>query len=316
MAKAKYAQDWKAYNTAQCSEKPIFMKLLSELCHYIEQPEYSFGRPSIPLSDMIFCSAMKVYSMHSLRRFMGDLQVAEERGYMGKTPCFASIGHFLQREDMTEPLTLLISKSSMPLKSMETDFAVDSSGFTTCRHTRWFDHKYGKETEKRIWVKAHLMCGVKTNIVTSIILTDPNENDSPFLKQMLKETAENFTVKEVSADKAYSSRENVTAISKAGAMPYIPFRSNATGRSKGSYTWRKMYHYFMYNQKEFMEHYHKRSNVETTFHMIKTKFGDSLKSKSKTAQINEVLCKILCHNLCVLIQEMHELNKNINYTIN
>jgi hypothetical protein len=26
-----------------------------------------------------------------------------------------------------------------------------------------------------------------------------------------------------------------------------------------------------------------------------------------TAQINEALCKVLCHNLCVVIQSVHEL---------
>ena len=68
-----------------------------------------------------------------------------------------------------------------------------------------------------------------------------------------------------------------------------------------------MYNYFMYKHEEFLEHYHKRSNAETTFHMIKTKFRDSLRSKSKTAQINELLCKVLAHNICVVIQEMNEL---------
>lgn len=53
--------------------------------------------------------------------------------------------------------------------------------------------------------------------------------------------------------------------------------------------------------------YHKRSNVESTFHMIKAKFGDKLKSKNPTAQENELLCKIIAHNVVVLIHEMHEL---------
>ncbi|MBU0953234.1 MAG: transposase [Nanoarchaeota archaeon] len=63
----------------------------------------------------------------------------------------------------------------------------------------------------------------------------------------------------------------------------------------------------VFNREKFLAHYHKRSNVETVFHMVKTKFGDSVKSKTKTAQYNEVLLKILCHNICVLIQEMCEL---------
>ena len=51
-------------------------------------------------------------------------------------------------------------------------------------------------------------------------------------------------------------------------------------------------------------HYHKRSNVESTFSAVKRKFGDrSAMSSSDTAMVNEVLCKLLCHNLTCLIQE-------------
>lgn len=56
-----------------------------------------------------------------------------------------------------------------------------------------------------------------------------------------------------------------------------------------------------------MRAYHKRSNLETTFHMIKAKFGDKLRSKTRTAQVNEALCKVLCHNICSFIQSMYEL---------
>ena len=56
-----------------------------------------------------------------------------------------------------------------------------------------------------------------------------------------------------------------------------------------------------------MDHYHKRSNVETAFSMIKAKFGGSLRSKNPEAQVNEALVKILCHNICVLIQAMYAL---------
>ena len=71
--------------------------------------------------------------------------------------------------------------------------------------------------------------------------------------------------------------------------------------------WRSIYHYFQFRRDEFLTHYHKRSNVETTCSMIKRKFGDSLRSKTETALVNEALCKILFHNLGVLIHKMFEL---------
>jgi len=83
---------------------------------------------------------------------------------------------------------------------------------------------------------------------------------------------------------------------------------------KSSDLFKRMFHYFSYNQDRFMQHYHKRSNVESTFHMIKSKFGDSVRSKTETAQTNEVLCKILCHNLCCVIQSMYELGIDVDFS--
>ena len=79
-----------------------------------------------------------------------------------------------------------------------------------------------------------------------------------------------------------------------------------TGK-RGSELWKKLFHFYSFKREEFLVHYHKRSNVETTFSMIKSKFGERLRSKTETAQINEALCKVLCHNLCVVIQTMYEL---------
>jgi hypothetical protein len=47
--------------------------------------------------------------------------------------------------------------------------------------------------------------------------------------------------------------------------------------------------------------------------MIKAKFGGYLRSKTFTAQANEALCKILCHNLCCLIQSAYELGTEATF---
>jgi transposase len=105
---------------------------------------------------------------------------------------------------------------------------------------------------------------------------------------------------------AYSSRLNLQAVANEGGKAYIPYRKNATGKSRGSTLWSKMYHYFQLNRDEFMDHYHKRSNIEATNAAIKRKFGETLKSKNPTAQVNELLAKIIAYNLTVVIHEMYE----------
>lgn len=156
-----------------------------------------------------------------------------------------------------------------------------------------------------MWVKAHVAVGVKTNVVSAVRVLDKDSSDGPQLKPLLAETAETFAIGEASADKAYGSIENFEAIAGHSGTSFIAFKSNATGAAGGMYE--KMFHFFQYKREEFMEHYLRRSNVESVFSMVKVKFGDSVRSKTDVAMVNEVLCKLLAHNICVVIQEQCEL---------
>ncbi len=68
-----------------------------------------------------------------------------------------------------------------------------------------------------------------------------------------------------------------------------------------------MFHYFQFRREEFLKHYHQRSNVESTFSMVKAKFRDHVRSRGDVSMKNEVLCKLLCHNICCVIQSQCEL---------
>ncbi|MCA1694147.1 MAG: transposase, partial [Actinobacteria bacterium] len=220
-------------------------------------------------------------------------------------PHFNSISRFLESAELTPVLKALIAESALPLKAVEVDFAVDSSGFTSSRFVRWFDHKYGVVKQEHTWVKVHLICGVKTNVVTAVRIGGKNDNDCPEFIPLVNATAERFTIREVSADKQYLSYDNMDAVAAHGGTPYIAFKEGSTGGKGGTYG--KMYHYYNLNKDDFLSRYHKRSNVESTFAMIKGKFGDSLRSKTDTAMVNEALCKILCHNICCLNHSAREL---------
>jgi transposase len=308
IVKQKYTQDWASYNKAQTTEKAHFLAFLYELCSKVEEPIQTKGRPRLPLADILFAVTFKTYSMMSGRRFASDMRDALAKGYVSKLPSFNSMFDYLQMGILTPYLKQLIVESSLPLKSIETDFAVDASGFSTTSYVRWFDVKYGNNEDWHDWIKMHLMCGVRTHIVTSVELSGARRHDSPFFKPLVEQTAKaGFNMQEIAADKAYISAKNLKATVDHGATPYIPFKSNSQP-DRGEDLWSRMFFYYNFKREEFLRHYHKRSNVETTFSMIKAKFGERLRSKTETAQVNEALCKVLCHNLCVVIQSMYELN--------
>jgi transposase len=82
-------------------------------------------------------------------------------------------------------------------------------------------------------------------------------------------------------------------------------KANSTGAAGGLFE--KMFHYFSLNREDFYDHYYKRSNIESTNSMIKAKFGSHFRSRTDASMKNEVLCKVLCHNVCCLISAMYEL---------
>ena len=310
--KKTYAQDWHNYNLNQEQEKGKFLELLKDLLETVEEPSYTFGRPKVAQKDLLFASALKVYSQFSIRRFKSDLGIAKEKDFVNQLPSRSLISEFMQREDLTPILSKLIQLSALPLRSVEKDFAVDSSGFRTTKFNEYCKEKHHTK-QKHEWIKCHIITGVKTNIITAVEVGFENHSaDSPQFIPLVNATANvGFDIEEVSADKAYGSVNNYNAVQQIGGTAYIPFKSNATGQSdrttgNKARLWRKMFHYFQLNRDEFLEHYHKRSNVETTFFIIKAKFNDLLKSKTRTAQINEMLLKILCHNIVVVNNEVGE----------
>lgn len=317
-ARVTYSQDWPAYNAAQEHEQEHFTHLLRDLCDTIAlPPTKTTGRPRLPLPDAVFAAGLKVYGTQSTRRAMTDMRNAQSAGLLCKTPSTATIWRCMEDPDLAPTLRGLIELSASPLASVEDSFAIDSTGFASSIYHRWFDHKWNKTIKESQWIKAHAMCGVQTNIITAADATANKSADLPYLPPFTETTAQRFTVNEVSADKAYLGRKSLHAVDAVGGTAFIPFKTNskAITHHRRDTLWERAYHFYNLHREEFLAHYHKRSNVETTFFMVKSKFGASVRSKMPAAQINEVLLKFLCHNIVVLVQSAYELGVQPIFTV-
>lgn len=307
--KKTYSQNWKSYNISQQTEKEKLMELLADITSRIRQPFYTFGRPKSSLGDNIFAMVFKIYSTFSGRRFATDMNWALEKGYIESKVPYNTMFDYFKKPELTPILSQMVTLTSLSLKAIETKFNIDSTGFGTSNFQRWFSFKHGKEICSRRWVKCHFLNGAKSNIITSVKITTEEGADCPQLPELANKTAEHFDMQELSGDKAYLSKDNFELMDTLGGTFYVPFKSNSQPTGNGM-LWKKMYHYFMLNNEEYLQHYHARSNAESTVNMIKAKFGDRVRSKAWTAQVNEVLCKIIAHNICCVIMEMNELGTN------
>jgi transposase len=220
----------------------------------------------------------------------------------------------MERRDLKDILHRLVEISSLPLKQIETDFAIDSTCFGTSRYTTYFDVRYNQKKDKqaRLWRKCHAVCGVKSNIIVSIDVTSGNVNDMTRFIPLAEDTSRNFKIRDFLGDKGYLSGENFFKIRELGGKAFIPFKSNTTGNSNSpskhrSY-FKQAFRFFKEHQEEYLNHYHKRSNIESCFSSIKRRFGNNIRCKKEISQDNEILSKVLAYNICILVQELF-LNK-------
>jgi transposase len=304
-----YKQDWPKYAQARATEKRRVLALLADLCRGIPEPArppQQRGRKPHLLRDAVFCMGLKVYGTLSGERSSCDLIDAHERGHITKPIPGAKVSAFFENAELATILQGLVRTSALPLATVESTFAPDSTGFSTSRFIRWFDEKYGVERSGHAYVKAHAICGVKTHVVTSIEIAGPTAGDSPMFRPLLEATAEHFKVERVCADKAYLSRENLDLVASLGGTAYVPFKSNSVEGEAGS-LWQQMFHYYNFRRQEFLNFYHARSNIESAFSMLKAKFRDHVRSRTDVAMKNETLTKFLMHNLCVVHQSHVEL---------
>ena len=312
-----YPRNWKAYNAAQLSEKERVEVLLKALCEGIEQPPRKAGargRNAYCIRDVIFAIVIKVFTTLSGRRASTDIRACKERKRIEKMYAISTIFRAMLEEQTTAILLRLIEESAAPLAVLENrvgQFATDSTGFMTRVYERWFSHKHGKERAQHATVKLHIMVGTLTHVVTAAKVS--GGADCPVLPELLTTTAEQFTVREVSADKAYLSKKNLAAINEIGAVPFIPFKENSVGMKSKSEYWRKMWCHFTLKSDDFAARYHRRSNVETAMHMIKSKFGAAVRAKLPIAQVNEILAKLVCHNLVCIVQAVEEFGIDVDF---
>jgi transposase len=266
------------------------------------------------MADALFSACFKVYSTTSSRRFMTDLREACANGLVAHPWHFNTVLKVIEDNAITSTLHQLIAASAAPLKSVETAFAVDSTGFGVQRFYRHYSAKYGHEQYARDYLKLHVVTGTTTNVIAAATITDRDQHDYPQFKPLVETAAQTFTIQEISADKAYSGRSNMNLADSIGAVPYIAFKSNSKAVSPYSKTtevWTKLFHLYNYQRDEFLAHYHKRSNVESTFSSLKRVFGDTLRSKTLEAQVNELFLKVIAYNIVCVVHSIFELGVNV-----
>lgn len=305
-----YRQDWPVYERACSQEKLMFFRILKDAVdHLMVEYKYSGnGRPPVYLADIVKALCIRMFSNYSSWRAESELKIARAMGILDEVPKRSTLNKYLQSQKVVEILGKLYKVIAAPLAQVEVYFAADATGISNAYgNKRWREVRHTKEEIKavRTFNKLHIICGVKTNIICSAKVTPGTVHESPLFKPLLDDTAKVFTPREVSADAGYLSKDNAEAVEAIGAIPYIMPKKTVNVPGRGPVTaWGGMLRLWKHHQMFFAEHYHKRSNVESTFSILKRKWSHYCRSKLPISQENEILAKIVCHNAAVLSEAL------------
>ena len=309
------SRDWHIYNLAKTQEKRVFYELLKELSEVIVEPQQEIGRPRAQVKDLFFSLGLKLYSNYSGRKVISDLKHAQGAGYIGHSAHYNTLTDFLSCPATYDLLQRMLTISAMPLKQLETRYSIDSSGFGSYQYERWKRYRFSPQFggESRNYLKGHISIGTITHIITACEVTYGNLSDINQMPYLLKVTAQNFRMKEVCADKAYSSARMHQLIESLQATPYIIFKKNSNPAEDSPSIWQKMYTMFKEEPAKYLAKYHQRSNVETVFSMVKMRLGEFLKCKTYDAQRSELMTKFIVHNICCLVQAIFQYGVTVDF---
>jgi len=252
------------------SRQSTFEYLLRYLCDNLEQPLQSSGRPKLPLSDVIYASVLKVYVNKSGRRASSDISGSK---LLRTIPHHNTISRYLGLSELTPILDKLIALAASPLMPMESKFNHSVSSFSTTTYLPK-PSAYGAKPPQR-WIICSALVGATTNLISLIETTSAYVGSPTEVPDLLPK---------VLAPTAHKTDAALSTL----AM------------------WRRLCSELHQGSSKL----NLKPNRESAFSVIKGKFGGSVKSKEEIAQVNEILCKVVAHNLGVLATQVRNLGIN------
>ena len=282
------------------SETSLFKTLLFDLC----RPLATNGLRRIPVNEMMFAAVFKVFSALPAQRFIQEMKVAQDDKYFSRPFCLNSVLRFFYEEEMTEGLHRLIKQSSLPLGEIEANFAEDSIRAPITRLVRWFDVRFGRTYCGSDWLLVDAMTGLQTQIVSSVNVRGRQEDEPPLLGSL--RTGRRFVrqdrVATVSSNPLKDSVDNTEELRSAVQLVFEP--TNVPGYAG---LWDKLLILCKLNRHSLAAHFGRRNASDSVLRTIQGNFKGKVQSKTETAAKNEVLARIVCHNICCVRDAIIEL---------
>jgi len=309
----RITRNYTAINQAHQWEPRHFQKILNKGIELMNIPTgyKGTGRPSIPVSEKIKICCTKSYHLKGGRNSVYYVENARNNGYIFipkiSENYFNRINDYMDDSGLTQYLQQLVHITAEPFSKIDDCFALDGTGIKTSSGKRRYLDIRTDRKKKREYVGLHIIAGVKSHVIAHAIVSKGHVHDNNFFKPLISEARKIFNIKEVYADSAYLSKENSKFCQSLEIKDYTKPKENTVVKGLRNSPFAKSVQRY-YEDLELKEYrrYPLRANVECTFDMLKSLFSDTLRHKKWDARVNELLCRVICHNIrCLVLAYYH-----------
>jgi Transposase DDE domain. len=167
--------------------------------------------------------------------------------------------------------------------------AIDTTGFTSSYASHYYSRKTGKIF--RSFLKTSISVDTDKKVILGWIISQKMHHDVKHAKTLIRQSNKPKKSECYVMDKGYDS-EKIHALirEEIKAESIIPLRVRKRKKIKGKY--RKQLNLSFDKIK-----YNKRNIAETTFSVVKRKFGEVLKARKFFNQVKEIKIKLIVYNI-------------------
>ncbi|MDR0493789.1 MAG: transposase [Nitrososphaerota archaeon] len=232
------------------------------------------------------------------RAAQGYMRLFREKLHLKTEFSYKTIERAYNNPVVREILSEVFELTQLPLREIEHEFGPDATGLATSCKQNYETDRQKNQTYKG-YAKVLVMVGLKYKLFSAFrFASSCVDNESPYFGSLLDQTAKRYVrVSLVAGDGAYLSRHNCNLVAALGGVPRFYPKKGTPLRQKGSAAWRKMLEELTTDPQKWLEAYHKRSNVEGSFSILKRDNPTALRKKLDARREQEAFGRACNQNL-------------------